>query len=151
MVEPGTVAPSFRLPASGPGGHLADPWQDGPTVLAFFKVTCPTCKLAAPAVQALADAGVRVVAVGQDPPDALDAYAATYGQVVPTASDTAPYPVSDAYGIHHVPTLILVGADGVVAEAVAGWDREGWNRVAAAAGAGPVSTESDGLPSFRPG
>ena len=44
---------------------MVDPWRAGPVVLAFFKTTCPVCQMAAPKVQALADAGIRVVAVGE--------------------------------------------------------------------------------------
>jgi len=50
-----------------------------------------------------------------------------------------------------------VGSDGVVLEAVASWDRDGYNAVsehlAKLVGADPVaiSEPGDGLPSFRPG
>ncbi len=148
---PGERAPTFILPDAVTGEDVTDPWTEGDVVLAFFKVTCPVCQMAAGKVQALADAGVRVTAIGEDPPPALAAYAERYGQRVPTVSEPRPYRVSDAYGISVVPTLVLVGADGVVRDKVVGWDRERWNALAAAAGAPPVSREGDGLPSFRPG
>jgi peroxiredoxin len=151
LVQPGDRAPSFQLPDASTGGDVTDPWRDGPTVLAFFKVSCPVCQMAAPKVQAFADAGVRVTAIGEDPPRALAAYADRYGQRVPTVSEPPPYQVSAAYGITAVPTIFLVGQDGVVQETVGGWDRQRWNALAAAAGAPAVSTEGDGLPSFRPG
>ena len=56
-----------------------------------------------------------------------------------------------AFGVSAVPTLFVVGQDGVIEDTVAGWDRDGWNRVAAAFAAGPVSHPGDGLPPFRPG
>jgi thiol-disulfide isomerase/thioredoxin len=143
------LGPGAPAPLLAPGGD--HPWRDGPAVLAFFKVTCPVCQMTAPKVQALADAGLTVTAVGQDPPPSLATYGDRWGQHVPTVADLAPFPVSQAYGIHTVPTLFLVGGDGIVQEAVAGWDRERWNRLAEAAGAGPVSAEGDGLPPFRPG
>jgi peroxiredoxin len=151
VLRPGDAAPSFSLPEIDGAGTVDDPWREGPVVLAFFKVTCPVCRMAAPKVRAMADGGARVVGVGQDPRPALVAYRDRFDQLVPTVPDTAPYPVSSAYGLAAVPTLFLVGPDGVVADAVAGWDREGWNRVAAAAGASPVSADGDGLPPFRPG
>ncbi len=151
MIEPGAGAPSIDLPDAANGESVADPWQAGPVVLAFFKTTCPVCQMAAPKVQALADAGVRVVAVAEDPPAEIQAYADRYGQKVTTVSEPAPYPASDAYGIDTVPTLFLVDEDGTVRDAVVSWDRAGWNRLAAAAGAPPVSDENDGLPPFRPG
>lgn len=130
---------------------MTDPWRSGPVVLAFFKTTCPVCQMAAPKVQALADAGVRVVAVGEDPPPSINTYADRYGQKVTTLTDAPPYPASDAFGIDTVPTLFLVDGDGTVRDAVVSWDRAAWNRLAAAAGAPPVSDENDGLPPFRPG
>jgi hypothetical protein len=65
--------------------------------------------------------------------------------------------VSNAYGISHVPTLVVIDASGVVADVVESWDREGLNRaserLAALVGAepSPVSEPGDGLPDFRPG
>lgn len=150
-LAPGAAARSFTLPDATTGAPVADPWREGPVVLAFFKVTCPVCQMVAPKVQALADGGARVVAVGEDPPDKLTAYAARHGQWVPTVSEPAPYLVSSAYGISAVPTLFLVGADGVVADAVGAWDRSRWNALAVAAGGRPVSADGDGLPAFRPG
>ncbi len=151
MLSPGSAAPSLRLPDAGSGAAVTDPWTGGPVVLAFFKTTCPVCHMSAPKVQALAEAGARVIGIGQDPPGEIAAYAEMTGQLVPTLSESEPYPVSDAFGLSTVPAMFLVGADGVIADAVAGWDRDGWNRLAEAAGVGPVSHEGDGLPSFRPG
>jgi thiol-disulfide isomerase/thioredoxin len=151
VIEPGASAPSIDLPDAETGESIADPWRDGPVVLAFFKTTCPVCQMAAPKVQALADAGVRVVAVGEDPPPAIRSYADEYGQKVLTLTEAPPYPASDAFDIDTVPTLFLVDEHGTIQDAVASWDRDGWNRVAAAAGAPPVSDENDGLPPFRPG
>jgi peroxiredoxin len=151
VIEPGAGAPSIHLADTATGESVADPWRAGPVVLAFFKVTCPVCQMAAPKVQALADAGVRVVGVGEDPPAELQSYAGRYGQKVTTLTEAAPYATSDAYGIDTVPTLFLVDSDGTVRDTVVSWDRDAWNRLAAAAGAPPVSDENDGLPAFRPG
>jgi peroxiredoxin len=151
LLAPGHTAPSFTLPDAASGEPVADPWKDGPVVLAFFKVTCPVCQLTAPMVQALADTGARVVAIGEDPPRALATYGERYGQRVPTLSEPPPYRVSAAYGLTAVPSVVLVGEDATVVDAVGGWDREHWNRVAVKAGGRPVSRPGDGLPPFRPG
>jgi peroxiredoxin len=151
MLAPGDRAPSLELPDAATGESVTDPWREGPVVLAFFKTTCPVCQMAAPKVQALADAGVRVVAVGEDAPAAIRTYAERHGQKVTTLSEAAPYPVSDAFGIDTVPTLFRVDEDGTARDAVVSWDRDGWNRFAEAAGGTAVSEEGDGLPPFRPG
>jgi peroxiredoxin len=151
MLATGDRAPSLELPDAATGESVTDPWREGPVVLAFFKTTCPVCQMAAPKVQALADAGVRVVAVGEDAPGEIRTYAELHGQKVPILSETAPYPASDAFGIDTVPTLFRVDEDGTVRDAVESWDRDRWNRFAEAAGGTAVSDEGDGLPPFRPG
>ncbi len=151
MLSTGARAPSFTLPDAFSGEPVSDPWAEGPAVVAFFKVTCPVCHMVAPKLTALAEGGARVLAVGQDPPAALVRYASEHGQHVPAVSEAAPYAVSSAYGVSSVPSLFLVEPGGVVAESVAGWDRDRWNAVAAAIGAPPISSEGDGLPVFRPG
>ncbi len=91
MLSPGDKAPSFTLPSVDGGGEVSDPWTEGPTVLAFFKVSCPVCKMVAPMLTKLSEAGVRVVAVGEDPPDAIAAYNEAEGigsvlDAIPSAS-----------------------------------------------------------------
>jgi len=151
MLNPGDKAPSFSL-AAVDGGTVSDPWTEGPTVLTFFKVSCPVCKMVAPAVDALARAGVRVFAVGEDPPEDLARFAEEQGQRVPTLTEAAPYDVSAAYGLEAVPSIFLVGSDGLIQNSIGVWSRDLWNELAAAAGAtAPISTPDDGLRPFRPG
>src|ERR1700730_17240111 len=104
MLALGDRAPSLQLPDAATGESISDPWREGPVVLAFFKTTCPVCQMAASKVQALAEAGVRVVAVGEDPPREIQSYAERYGQKVTTLSEAAPYPASNGFGIDTVPT-----------------------------------------------
>src|SRR5262249_2190720 len=151
MLAPGDRAATLRLPDAATGEAVTDPWREGPVVLAFFKTTCPVCQMAAPKVQAIAESGVRVVAVGEDPPPEIRSYAERHGQRVTTVSEPAPYPVSDAFGIATVPTLVLVEEEATVGAAVVSWDGDAWNRFAVAAGGTAVSDEGDGLPPFRPG
>ncbi|MGI8984591.1 MAG: peroxiredoxin family protein [Acidimicrobiales bacterium] len=152
MLSAGDQAPSFTLPAVDGSGDVTDPWTEGPTVVAFFKVTCPVCTMVAPMLTKLAEAGVRVVAVGEDPPAAIAAYNEANDQRMPALSQPAPYPVSVAYGLEAVPSIFLVAPDGRIQRSVPGWSRDGWNDFAAAAGVGePVSTPDDGLRPFRPG
>jgi hypothetical protein len=123
----------------------------------FYKVTCPTCQMAGPVAERLFGTFPdRFVAVAQDPPERVEAFAEEYGTTFPSVTDAPPYELSDAYGIEIVPTLFLL-EDGSVTDVVESWDRDGWNRVASRlSGAlgqsiGPVSEEGDGLPVFRPG
>ena len=147
----GDQAPTFRLTDVATGDIVTKPWAEGPAVIAFFKVTCPVCQIVAPVIQALADGGARVLAVGQDPPERLTAYAQRFSQNVPTVSESPPYLVSNAYKISAVPTIFLVAQDGTIEHSVGAWNRDRWNAVATALGVPPVSHEGDGLPVHRPG
>jgi peroxiredoxin len=131
---------------------------DGPLGLFFYKATCPTCRMAAPKVRTFERAYPgRVIGVGQDPPDALERFAQTYGLGLRSVPDQPPYATSDAYGIVSVPTLFLVGADATVLESVGAWDRDAFNRVShhlaelIAADPVDISEPGDGLPAFQPG
>lgn len=146
-IEPGAQAPPL------PGAEVGD----GPAAIVFYKVTCSTCQLAAPAMERLsARASDRFVAVAQDPPPRVQEFAGEYGVTFPSLVDTEPYDVSNAYGIRTVPTVFLVDG-GRVEDVVEAWDREAWNRVTRRLGEltgqdlEPVSEEGDGLPPFKPG
>jgi peroxiredoxin len=156
MLSAGDKAPSFSLPAVDGGGEVSDPWTGGDagggTLVAFFKTSCPVCKMVAPMLTKHSEGGVRVVAIGEDSADAIAAFNESEGQRVQTLTESAPYPVSAAYGLEAVPSIFVIGADGEVREAIAGWNRDTWNSMAATLGvAEPLSTPDDGLRPFRPG
>jgi thiol-disulfide isomerase/thioredoxin len=129
----------------------------GPSVLFFYKVTCPTCQMAAPTMAALERiAPGRAIGVGQDPLPELGRFSEIYAIGIRSVEDPPPYAASDAYEVVSVPTLYLVD-DGAIVDVVGAWDREGFNRVAStiarSVGADPVpvSTPDDGRPAFKPG
>jgi peroxiredoxin len=147
-IEVGSVAPAVPGVAFG----------DGPVGLLFYKVACPTCQMAAPTTSAFERAYPgRVVGIGQDPKDLLDAFGDEHGMSVRSISDAPRYDVSNAYGVVVVPTLAIVGEEGMVLDVIQAWDREGFNRasarIAAELGVEPalISHPSDGLPEFQPG
>lgn len=143
-LQPGDRAPSLE-------------GLNGPAAVVFYKVTCPTCQMAAPAMEHLYRAYTdRFLAVVQDPPERAEEFARAYDVTFPATTDAPPYEVSDAFRVEVVPTLFVV-ADGKVHDVAESWDRDGWNRAAAnlagLLGTKPaaVSHEGDGLPPFRPG
>jgi hypothetical protein len=130
----------------------------GPRALVFYKVTCSVTQMAGPPLARLGDAYPgAVVGVGQDPPQDLIAFATTYGWRFAQVSDLAPYTASDAYGIASAPTVVVVDEEGLVADVVESWDRDGANRasstLAGLLNAEPaiLSEPDDGLPAFKPG
>ena len=144
----GTVAPEV------PGVEFGA----GPVGLFFFKVTCPTCQLAAPVMRGFEESFPgHVVGVGQDPISTLDRFADDFDMGIRIVEDERPYRASAAYDLVSVPSLFLVGDDGRLLDVVGAWERDGFNRVAAGLaerlGRDPVlvSTPDDGLPDFKPG
>ena len=152
MLNAGDKAPSFTLQAVDGGQAVTDPWTEGPVVLSFFKVSCPVCRMVAPMLTKLTEGGVRVIGVGQDPPEVIATFNEAEGQRATALSEPAPYEVSESFGLEAVPSIFLIGADGEIQRAIAGWNRDTWNEMAAAAGMSePLSTPDDGLRPFRPG
>ncbi len=152
MLNAGDKAPSFTLQAVDGGQAVTDPWTEGPVVLSFFKVSCPVCKMVAPMLTKLAEGGVRVIGVGQDPPDVIARFNEAEGQRATAVTEPPPYEVSESFGLEAVPSIFLIGTDGEIQHAIAGWNRDTWNEMAAAAGMSePLSTPDDGLRPFRPG
>jgi thiol-disulfide isomerase/thioredoxin len=146
-IRPGTLAPPID------GADVSE----GPRAVLFYKVTCPTCQIAAPVAERFHKKFPdHLVAVAQDPREKIEQFERELGTSFPSVSDQAPYGVSDAWGIRTVPTLFVL-SDGKVAVVVESWDREGWNRAAATMGvltatsAESLSWDGDGLPRFRPG
>jgi hypothetical protein len=130
----------------------------GPHALVFYKVTCSTTQLAGPPISRLGDAYAGAVAgVGQDPAEALAAFAATNGWRFRQVPDLAPYTASDAYGIVSAPTVIVVDGEGRVADVVESWDRAGVNHASSTLAElletepSILSEPGDGLPEFKPG
>ncbi len=113
----GKTAPTFQL-ATITGGRLtlAEALSSGPVLLAFFKVSCPTCQFTFPFLerihQQLHERGVQIWGVMQDKAQDGTRFAATYGVTFPILIDDAPYKVSRAYNLTHVPSLFLVKPDG---------------------------------------
>lgn len=164
MISPGSTAPGFDLPASGSGLDrlgLDELTRSGPALLAFFKTSCPVCKLSFPLWGELANRYGHVVnlaAVSQDPAAAARPWLDELGFEAPALDDSDGYGVSATYGIETVPTLVLVDKAGEVVATSQGWDREranAWDadlaELSGLPSPGPLSTVGDGRPAFRPG
>lgn len=143
----GTKAPEFELKtADGAKLSLREELAHGPLVLAFFKVSCPTCQYALPFLERLHKAygnkGVKVFGVSQNDATETKAFAAEFGLTFPLLlDDTRKYPVSNAYGLTNVPTIFWIAADGEIEVSSVGWvksDFEQINRKIAEAGRMPV-------------
>jgi len=100
-----------------------------PTLLAFFKVSCPTCQLAWPYIQRLhqlyGEKAVRVAGVSQNAASEGAAYYRTYGRATfELFVDAEPrFDASNAFGVEAVPHLVLVSPEGKVLRVQSGWSR----------------------------
>lgn len=149
MLSAGDTAPDFSL--EDLDGNLRS--RNGAMLLVFFKVTCPTCQLAFPFLQRLAgQSHVPVVAISQDDAAATRTFNSTYGIRIPTLIDPASggYAVSNSYRITHVPSLFLIGEDGVIESAGDGFDKAALENLAKLWNV-EVFTPDDRVPLFKPG
>jgi peroxiredoxin len=123
----GTKAPEFELNAlDGTQFSLAASLAKGPVVLAFFKVSCPTCQYAFPFLQRLhaayAKNGVALVGVAQNKAADTAAFVKEFGITFPILlDDQDTYPVSNAYGLTNVPTVFWIAQDGEIEVSSVAW------------------------------
>ena len=131
----GTKAPEFELKAmDGKRFLLSEELARGPLVLAFFKVSCPTCQYAFPFLERLARAyrqtGARIIGVSQNDPSQTAAFTKEFGVTFPVLLDeTDTYPVSNAYGLTNVPTVLWIAQDGEIEISSVGWIKSDFDEI----------------------
>jgi peroxiredoxin len=162
-LNPGATAPDFSLSGmSGEGFRLREALTRGPVVIVFFKISCPTCQYALPFLErihrAYAAQKVAMVGISQNEPKDTAVFLKTFAITFPVLLDHAvAYPVSNAYGLTHVPTVFWIAQDGHIEISSVGWDRadiEKINAKVAEAGQGravPVFHSAENVPAFRAG
>ncbi len=126
----GKLAPDFTLSTTdGKTVNLHDLLQQGPVVLAFFKVSCPVCQYAFPLYERLAqvhkNSGAAFLGICQNSAADAKAFAREYGVTFPIAidNDANHYAVSNAYGLTNVPTLFYIAPDGEIEVSSVGWSK----------------------------
>jgi len=133
----GTKAPEFELKTlDGKRFVLSEELARGPVLLAFFKVSCPTCQYAFPFLERLEQAyggrGVRIVGISQNDAKATAGFVKEFGvSFSMLLDDTDNYPVSNAYGLTNVPSIFWIAQDGEIEISSVGWvkaDFEAINR-----------------------
>ena len=131
----GKTAPNFELNTlDGKPFQLGEALARGPVVLAFFKVSCPTCQYAFPLYERLFKAyhnrNVTLLGVSQNDANDTAAFAKEFDVTFPILlDDTRRYPVSNAYGLTNVPTLFWVAADGEIELSTVGWSKPDFEQI----------------------
>lgn len=134
-LEPGSKAPAVELPLLRGGTFsLGEALAKGRVALAFFKVSCPICQYSFPYFERLSQVlkgkAFMMIGISQDDAKSTAEFAKRFGVTFPIALDVARgYPVSSAYGLTNVPTLMLINEDGEIEETVIGWSKQGIEKV----------------------
>ena len=153
LLASGQPAPRFTLPGlDGAQQSLAGLLRNGPVVLAFLKVSCPVCQFTFPYLERIySKSGLQLIAISQDnPPDTREFFAEFQCTFPALLDEEDTFPVSNAYGISHVPSIFEIESDGVIS---ASWD--GWVKADMEALARRWSVKlfhpGDNVPVWKPG
>lgn len=131
----GTKAPGFELKTmDGKRFSLIDELARGPVVLAFFKVSCPTCQYAFPFLERLHQAygqkGVALVGISQNEAKDTAAFIREFGMTFPVLlDDTRSYAASNAYGLTNVPSVFWVAQDSEIEISSVGWVKADFDQI----------------------
>jgi peroxiredoxin len=153
MLGEGDQAPAFELEDLAGGRRAPGP---RPVLLAFFKVSCPTCQFTFPFLERLYRArksgAAGMFAISQDDAKETREFHAEFGITLPTLLDKEEegYPASNAYGITNVPSLFLVEADGTISLTLTGFDRKGMAELGRRLGAEPFEA-GEYVPEWKSG
>jgi peroxiredoxin len=154
MLKAGQPAPDFTLPdLEGRPHRLAELISRGPVLLAFYKVSCPTCQFTMPFLERASNRGrLAVRGVSQDNAVATADFMRRYGLTFPALLDPAGdgYVASSAYKLTHVPTMYLVEPDGKITWASSGFVRGELDEINRRFDAG-LFAPGEKLPERKPG
>jgi peroxiredoxin len=131
----GTKAPDIQLRTiDGQRFSLTSELARRPVILAFFKVSCPTCQYAFPFLERLHKAyggkGVALVGISQNDAKETAAFAKNFGITFPILlDDTHSYPASNAYGLTNVPSVFWVAQDGEIEVSSVGWIKSDFEQI----------------------
>jgi peroxiredoxin len=156
ILQAGDSAPDFELPdLAGAKTRLQDRLKNGPVLLAFFKISCPTCQLTLPFLQRLADAGnegaPQVIAVSQDDAASTREFQNRFRVSMPTLlDDTRAWPASNGFRISSVPSLFLVEPEGRISFSTEGFSKAGLKKLGERFQTEPFRP-GENVPELRPG
>jgi peroxiredoxin len=161
-LEPGTLAPDFTLKAIAGGQQkLTSLLEQGPVVVAFFKVSCPVCQFTFPFLQRIYERvgakGISLIGISQDDGRDTEDFCQEYALKFPVLLDDSGYPVSNSYGITNVPTVFLIDQGGKIKLECMGFDKAALEKITAElesrAKLPPTSLfrSSEVVPDYKPG
>lgn len=157
MLTAGDRAPDFELEdLSGVRRVRSILSRENPVLLAFFKVSCPVCQYAFPFIERLyrgtSNQPIGIYAISQDSAKSTREFHKEFDITMPTLLDKEAegYPASNAYGLSQVPSLFLIEPDGVISQALMGFDKKGLIELGRRLGKEPFEP-GESVPEWRPG
>ena len=157
MVKTGKHAPDFTLPdMAGARRSLEQCLKQGPVLVAFFKISCPTCQYTFPFLERLHKQlpAAKVVGISQDARHKTEGFNGEYGIsfAVLLDSEDDNYPVSNAYAITHVPSLFLIEPDGTIGFSSTGFVKADLEEIGQRLGStAPLFHRDEKIEAFRAG
>jgi peroxiredoxin len=149
----GSKAPQFTLKdVDGVLHKLAENLSSGPVLLALYKISCPTCQFTLPFLDRLRNSSLQIVAISQDDASATRRFQTRFGVSMLTLLDREEdhYPVSNAFGITHVPALFLIEPDGIISFATEGFLKTDLEAIGVRAGV-PLFRADEAVPAWKAG
>src|SRR5262249_42383823 len=131
MLQSGSSAPLFSLPRLDGGDWRLQRGKSA--LLVFFEPDCPTCRLAIPYLNRLAqapDGKAEIVGISQDGEASTRELIVRAPVEFPVVMDRD-LNVSREYDPQAVPTLFLIDAGGKIARTSVAFDKAGLNAIAA--------------------
>jgi peroxiredoxin len=153
MLAAGDTIADFTLDTLEGGTHtLKDMLHGGPLLLVLFKVSCPVCQLALPYLDRLGGGKLNVVGISQDYERPTEQFLRTFGVKMPMLLDRDEdgYPVSNMFGIDHVPSMFVVERDGVISAASSGFVKAEMEALGERAGV-EIFHADDSVPAWKAG
>lgn len=118
-------------------------------LIAILQTDCPTCRLIAPYLNALAGSAA-VTGISQDGESETREFVRQMEIRFPVEGDQG-FEASKRFGVLTVPTLYVLDEQDRVVREEPGFDKNALNEIAAMLGQGPVASPYDGAPASKPG
>ena len=154
MLNEGAQAPELNFETlAGGTTTLSEIRSKGPALLAFYKISCPTCQLTFPYLERLSkNKNFQVIGICQDEPAGAVEFNKVFHIHFPILLDTeqSGYAAGNAFGISHVPSLFVVEPDGKISVAEQGFTKPLLEELGERAGI-TVFTDADTVPLYKPG
>jgi hypothetical protein len=155
--QPRHPFPRLSLPDLGGAERpFVTAWATRPAVFLFGHRDCVTTRMTLPFVDRIhrrRPPDASVIAILQDDAESARELRHDLELDLPVRVEADPYPVAAEIGLRSVPTVMLVGTNGLIARTCEGFRRDELEAIARELGmAGPLFTEADaGVPARRPG